>query len=85
MSKTSMPAPRAGRTQAMGWYPALLATSRACLIATVWLLLFLATFLGYLTIPVLLIGVFFGLHLLLDGRPLRWVKRRLRTPQAPNA
>ena len=59
----------------LGWRQVALAVVRATAVATVWLGLFLLTFLGYLTIPVALIGAFLVVHALTAGLPLRWLRR----------
>ncbi|MBI4213344.1 MAG: hypothetical protein HY534_03465 [Chloroflexi bacterium] len=59
----------------MGWRQVAAAIVRASVVAGVWLFLFLLTFLGYLTIPVALVGAFLLVHAMTAGGPLRWLRR----------
>lgn len=71
-------APRVQRSKPsppLGWRQVALAVFRAIMVAGIWLFLFLLTFLGYLTIPVALIGAFLVVHAVTAGLPLRWLRR----------
>jgi hypothetical protein len=52
-----------------------IAVGRAIVVLVIWLALFLATFLGYLTVPVALIAGFLIVWGLADVRRLRWLWR----------
>lgn len=75
---SEVPTPRIKRLKPvapLGWRQVALAIARSSVVATVWLGLFLLTFLGYLTIPVALIGAYLVVHALTAGLPLRWLRR----------
>ena len=77
MGPTPVKDGRPGLGPLMGWRAVSGAILRAVFITVVWLVLFLATFLGYLTIPVALLVAFFVVQLATGFRPLQRLRRWL--------